>query len=446
MTKITVIDAPCGAGKTSWAIQEMNRNKDRAYIYCTPFLDEVDRIRKACGYRRFDEPKPYNGTKIDNFNDLLAGGGSIAVTHTTFLNATQETLDRIFDGDYTLILDEALDVIMEFNSIKTVEDSPRQEMSPSDVQFLLNKGSIKIHPDYRVEWVDADYNHDFKYAEVERLAKLGMLYCYRKKLLVTVFPPKIFLLFDKVYVLTYIFGGCVLKYYFQQHGIECALASIYENDGNYSVGEYTTDSDHNFRRRLRELVTVCDSHTLNRPKRKLSMHWYDKANTEDFKQLRNDMGSYFNRYLSNASARNGDIMWTAPKKYAHRLRGKGFSMVRSLSKDELRLPEQELKNLKRTVDCFVSCNSKATNIYRNRWALAYCYDMHPNPMIWDSFSDFNDERVAKGLAPIIVDKREYAISCLIQWMCRSRIRDGKPISIYLPSDRMRKLFNDWVNV
>lgn len=110
------------------------------------------------------------------------------------------------------------------------------------------------------------------------------------------------------------------------------------------------------------------------------------------------------------------------------------------------MPEQELKNLKRTVDCFVSCNSKATNIYRNRWALAYCYDMHPNPMIWDSFSDFNDERVAKGLAPIIVDKRAYAISCLIQWMCRSRIRDGKPISIYLPSDRMRKLFNDWVNV
>ena len=28
---ITVIDAPCGAGKTSWAIQEMQKNLDRPY-------------------------------------------------------------------------------------------------------------------------------------------------------------------------------------------------------------------------------------------------------------------------------------------------------------------------------------------------------------------------------------------------------------------------------
>lgn len=424
----------------------MNRNKEKAYIYCTPFLDEIERIRKACGYERFDEPKPYNGTKIDNFNDLLADGGCIAVTHTTFLNATQETLDLIYEGDYTLILDEALDVIVEFNSIKTVEDSPRQDMSASDIQFLLDKGSIKIHPDYRVEWLDTDRPNDFKYSEVERLAKLGVLYCYRKKLLVTVFPPKMFQLFDEVYVLTYMFGGCVLKYYFQLYCMDYDMASVYEKEGVYSVGEYTTDADHRFRRQLKDLVSICDSKTLNRPNRRLSMHWYDKANSDDFRQLRNDIGNYFNRYLPNASARNGDIMWTAPKKYKSKLTGKGYTSIRSLSKEEKTLPERERENLERRVDCFVSCNCKATNIYRDRWALAYCCDMNPKPMLWDSLGDFNDIRMERGLPPIIVDKKEYALSLLLQWMCRSRIRDGKPISIYIPSDRMRKFLIDWLNI
>ena len=47
MNKVKVIDAPCGVGKTTWAIQEMNDHDEREYIYCTPFLDEISRIRNA---------------------------------------------------------------------------------------------------------------------------------------------------------------------------------------------------------------------------------------------------------------------------------------------------------------------------------------------------------------------------------------------------------------
>ena len=65
------IDAPCGAGKTSWAIQYMNENEGESFIYCTPFLDEIARIREHCGVERFNEPQPYDfGTKIEDFNNL----------------------------------------------------------------------------------------------------------------------------------------------------------------------------------------------------------------------------------------------------------------------------------------------------------------------------------------------------------------------------------------
>lgn len=33
---------------------------------------------------------------------------------------------------------------------------------------------------------------------------------------------------------------------------------------------------------------------------------------------------------------------------------------------------------------------------------------------------------------------------MLQWMWRSQIRNGKPIDIYIPSERMRELLNNWI--
>ena len=46
---------------------------------------------------------------------------------------------------------------------------------------------------------------------------------------------------------------------------------------------------------------------------------------------------------------------------------------------------------------------------------------------------------------IKVDEDAYALSELIQFIYRSAIRDGKPITVYIPSKRMRELFMDWIN-
>ena len=46
-----------------------------------------------------------------------------------------------------------------------------------------------------------------------------------------------------------------------------------------------------------------------------------------------------------------------------------------------------------------------------------------------------------------VEVREdmYALSEMIQWVWRSAIRDGKDIWIYIPSRRMRELFQNWLD-
>mgnify|MGYP003288509536 FL=1 len=33
MNKVTIVDAICGKGKTSWAIQHMNENTEERFIY-----------------------------------------------------------------------------------------------------------------------------------------------------------------------------------------------------------------------------------------------------------------------------------------------------------------------------------------------------------------------------------------------------------------------------
>jgi hypothetical protein len=37
-----------------------------------------------------------------------------------------------------------------------------------------------------------------------------------------------------------------------------------------------------------------------------------------------------------------------------------------------------------------------------------------------------------------------ALSELIQWVWPSRVRKGEPITLYLPSPRMRRLFEEWL--
>jgi hypothetical protein len=46
---------------------------------------------------------------------------------------------------------------------------------------------------------------------------------------------------------------------------------------------------------------------------------------------------------------------------------------------------------------------------------------------------------------ITVHEDLYALSEMIQWIWRSRIRDELPIKVFIPSERMRSLFVRWLN-
>ena len=59
-----------------------------------------------------------------------------------------------------------------------------------------------------------------------------------------------------------------------------------------------------------------------------------------------------------------------------------------------------------------------------------------NPIVAQYFSYKGD---------VVLDNDLYAVSNLIQWVCRSAVREGKPVNLYLPSARMRDLLNKFFN-
>ena len=131
--------------------------------------------------------------------------------------------------------------------------------------------------------------------------------------------------------------------------------------------------------------------------------------------------------------------------YESKLKGKGYTTQRSLTAQDRALPKDKLKQLKAKLSCFVPCNARATNDYSKRWALAYCVNMYFHPMIVGFFANCQHGFNHAGDKAIKLNNELFAVSCLIQWIFRSRIREGLPIYIYIPNKRMRELLISWLN-
>src|SRR5699024_5191348 len=158
--QITVIDSIMGSGKTQWAIQRMNEaSPQEKFIYITPFLDEVDRIKKNVTNRSFVEPNNANdeGRKLRSLKDLIVQGADIASTHSLFKTADDELIALLTDSGYSIMLDEVMDCVAPV--------SVRQ----SDIKKLERAGDIEVI-DGKVTWT-GDPDDNSRYMDIRMVAQ-----------------------------------------------------------------------------------------------------------------------------------------------------------------------------------------------------------------------------------------------------------------------------------
>lgn len=400
---VKVCDAICGSGKTQSCISMMNKDTDKKFIFITPYLSEVERVKEQCAGREFASPeKAYtNGfSKLEDIHLLLKAKKNIASTHALFGYYTEETMQLIKEGNYTLVLDEVINLFQP------------AEISTDDMNILIKSKTV-IPRECEYLWDDNEYSGG-AFMSMMHKAKSNNLFNYRDEMYFWSIPPDVFKCFNEIYVLTYMFEYQVQKYFFDIYGINYELIGTKRmTDGSYT---FCKMDEMDRRRDLRNKIHILESSKLNEIGSKngsLSFTWYNKAFLEEDKKdlltLKNNLYNLFhNVYKCNWD----DKMWSTFKDYKGFLKGKGYT------------------------NGFIACNKRATNDFSNKRYLAYCINVYMQT--WAK--NYLIEQGAKNIS-----ENMYAISTLIQWVFRSAIRDGKEIWLYLPSKRMRELFTIWLD-
>ena len=224
--KVTVVDAPCGYGKTSFAIQYMKREIFDSFIFITPFLSELDRVIESCDNRKFVKPneKLGEGSKTKHFYKLLEQRKNIVSTHSLFKGITQDIINEIKEGEYILFLDEVMDVVEDLH------------VSRDDIQILLNNHTIEVDSDGKVHWVNNKYSG--KFTSLKNSCENGDVYLFENMMILWTFPVNIFKAFKHIYILTYKFKSQIQAYYYDMNNVEYEYKSVIEVDNQYELTDY----------------------------------------------------------------------------------------------------------------------------------------------------------------------------------------------------------------
>lgn len=399
---IYIIDEIMGGGKTSAMINHINKStEEEKFLFITPYLKEVERIKKSCPGKKFKEPNALGG-KLKNIKILLRKGHNIVSTHALFSMFDSEALSYVKELGYTLIIDEVVNAI----DLKC--------LSKYDADYVNTK-LISTDESGKIVWKESDYTGLF--SDIKQMIESSDIFAYTDTTWVGLLPVELFTSFKDVYIMTYMFEYQLQRGYFDLQKIE--YSSKYITGNSIDTYEITDTPVEKKYIDFKSLVNILDNEKLNKigdSETALSKNWYMKnINGSKGKELKNDVQNYFHHYTGTKANQN---LWTTycdsddeQFECRNKLKGNGYTKA------------------------FLPCNARGTNDYKDRTALAYLVNRFANPNIIQLFNKTGIE----------FDEDGYALSEMIQWIWRSAIREGKPIQLYIPSKRMRNLLIQWLD-
>lgn len=395
--KVRIIDRPCGTGKTTDILRSFRQ--DQRYLVVVPLLSEVRRVVEDAVVS-FVEPRAggESDTKAEHLDALLKQGLNVVTTHKLFTDIATAATRGLLD-DYHIIIDEVLDVV------QTVSGKTRMSFD----QFYLNDGYATEGDDGVItpteKW-DEQYQlvSDTLDPRLYKLAKAQTLYRMDGKFFLWVLPASLLRCGRSLTVYTYMAEGSLMLAYLKKLGI----AFHHERYAHEAA----------FRASARQLVDIRSIPALERlsfsytgQTETKGQAWREKLVSTGLKNLkqRSLMGVDLNEVIITCAKQNWQQEGSHPKP-------KGFARGSRM------FGANWLPN-----------TTRGTNDYAHASVCIYLYDQHINPCI----------RRWLGMMDQAANDR-FALAELIQWVYRSRVRRGDPITLYLPSNRMRTLLREWI--
>lgn len=405
--KVKVVDDSMGSFKSSSAMKMIHESdENRGWIVVTPYLDEIKIFKNPTDpkygreflgltkQKEFSEPKHIGWGKLQSLKELMVNKRNIATTHALFKYADDELVELIKANDYTLVLDEVMDVIQPI------------KVEHSDIQRLIDDKIISIDEVGTVS-VNEDVGYYSRYKDVIETIKTGRVVSTGESFLLWCFPIDVLEAFKDIYIITYMFDGSIMKAYLDTFGVEYEYFSV--DKDRYTFKEYVKPDISKYK----DLINIIDIDNLNaigNRKGTLSFNWYsNNKNRSIFQVLKNNIYNYYRNVMN---CKSNDFLWTTFNDHRKNLQNNGY----------------------RSDKTFCPHNARAINKYIDRTVLAYTVNKFMNPTLikWFKF---------KGIE---VNQDLYAISDMAQWVFRSAVRQGKNITLYCPSKRMRNLFIKWL--
>lgn len=430
--KVKVYDAMCGQGKTERIIEEI-AFVNKPVIYISPLLSEVDRI---CGFamdeveekiiydddgnvmykedhplkdKRFITPKRgYNRNKSDHIKELIINKENISSTHSLFAMMDSECMALLKTSGYMLVIDEDLNVWRKFELEELMTDdseyifdedaSSGRSRTDSLVLNLIENGVIEQDSLGLLHWQeDKMVVNDKKviYYQVKHFCDSHQLLLINDKVVFWELPIGLLNSFSDILIATYFFKASYFSVYLKHYDIPCEVITF---------GKKPKDIAH--------LVNLIEGKINNIGEKPTALSYSSLCHRNP---NRTEMRDTLNKNLSNffkniCKSDNSTRLWTTYK-----------SASKSIQS--------------RYGKSWLAFSTKATNKYKDCRDVAYLCNNYPNVMLVNIVAKRQED---------VFDKDLWALSTMLQFIFRSRLRRGEEINLYIPSKRMRELFKRWL--
>ena len=400
---VTIRDYPCGSGKTTSMIEGFR--SDRKYLVIVPLLTEVKRVIECSKSTPFQQPHANDNnapTKTESLESMVLQGENIVATHSLFERLVPLARQGLL-SDYDIIIDEVPEVVRSVSSKSKV----------SIEEFYLNTGYMTVDTETGLVrptnkwWSMRDDVDDTLSTTILTYANTGCLYLLEGHLFIWAMPKELLTAGRTTTILTYKSEGSVLSSYLKKLDVSVEVA----NDNQCEEA---------FRKKAAELITIKDLPALSRLSLSHSGQMAGMSKLNYRRTVVNGLKNLRGRQLKDVPAEN--ILITCAKDGWYK---DGNEKVAG--------PFASGSKLFQGAN-WVAKVTRGTNDYAHCSHLIYLYDQHMNPYVarWleDNSRAFDDA---------------FALTELIQWVWRSRVRKGQPITLYLPSPRMRQLMEGWLS-
>jgi len=363
----------------------------------------VNRVIEGAIGLSFYQPSNTGCLKSESLELLLLEGKNVVTTHKLYSQIALMARQGLM-GDYEIYIDEVPEVCQQVRTKSRV----------SIDEFYLNSGYIEVSDNGRVV---PTYKWDTQCKDVSdtldksiyEYAKSGCLFLLDKTMFMWALPLELLTSGLSITILTYKSEGSMLRAYLRKIGIDTVVKKDREKELQFMA-------------QARELINVKTIPAIEKVNLTFRGQTSSKAHCRIDTSVSTALKNLKNRAMPDVSVE--DIMVTCAKEKwfysgnnkVKRPKTSGFSKDSKIFRSN-----------------WVANTTRGTNDYSHCSHLIYLYDQHMNPYVCRWLNDEDNSL-----------KDDYALTELIQWVWRSRIRKGEPITLYLPSKRMREMFHRWL--